>query len=331
MLAGFGCIATAQESRRWSLKHLREAYREAYESEDYDRALELLLELERKAPNRPGQAYNLACLHALTGQNDEAVKWLQQSAELGFAGFRLVTFDDDLATIRKRPEFKVAVDRIAGNYKEALATFKAEARAPDPVVIFPPRYDPDTPAPLVVALHGYGGTAPELADAWSEAGATFDAIVIAPRALRRVPNAGYSWGTTDEAEFLVLRAIEHMSKLYKIDQSRIVLTGFSQGAYMSLAIGLRNPERFCGVIPLCGGYHPILVKEADRSVKRFPRFFLMAGDHDRGTQDMPRAVVDLEKIGAPVRLVIYDNTGHSFPPDRVRATRDALRYVLFGE
>ncbi len=180
-------------------------------------------------------------------------------------------------------------------------------------------------------MHGYGGEAPEMADAWREAAAELGAIVIAPRAIRRVKGAGYSWGRVDEAEFLVLRAVDHVASRYKVDPKRIVLTGFSQGAYLSLAIGLRNADRFRGVIPLCGGYHRNVIKEADPSAKRLPRFFLMAGDRDRGTPEMRKAAVDLEEFGARVRIVVYKNTGHHFPPDRIQATRDALKYVLAND
>lgn len=177
-------------------------------------------------------------------------------------------------------------------------------------------------------MHGYGGEAPEMADAWREAAAELGAIVIAPRAVRKVKGAGYSWGLVDEAEFLVRRAVDRVASRYHVDTKRIVLTGFSQGAYMSLAIGLRNAERFRGVIPLCGGYHPIVIKEADPSAKRLPRLFLMAGDRDGGTAEMRKAAGDLEEFGARVRIVVYKNTGHQFAPDRIGATRDALKYVL---
>jgi len=330
-LIGPLCAALAQEPERWTLKRLREAYREAYESANYDYAIELMLALDRKSPDQPNQAYDLACLYSLTGQKDEAISWLRRSAELGFAGHRLVTFDDDLANIRSRTEFADSVAKIAKSYEKALAAFKERAGDPNPVIILPPNHGTDMPAPLIVAMHGYGGEAPEMADAWREAAAELGAIVIAPRAIRKVKGAGYSWGLTDEAEFLVLRAIDHVAARYKIDPERIVLMGFSQGAYLSLAIGLRNPERFCGVIPLCGGYHPIVIKEADRSAKRWPRFFLMAGDRDAGTPDMRKAAVDLEKFGASVRIVVYKNTGHQFPPDRIGAQRDALKYVLADE
>jgi phospholipase/carboxylesterase len=267
-------------------------------------------------------------LYALTRQNDEAISWLRRSAELGFASHRLVTFDDDLANIRDRAEFAEAAARIAESYEKAIAAFKEEAPAPDPVVVLPAKYDPGEPAALVVALHGYGGTAPEMADVWREAAAEFDAIVIAPRAIRKVKGAGYSWGRVDEAEFLVLRAVAHVESRHQIDPKRIVLSGFSQGAVMSFAIGLRNPERFRGVIPVCGGWHPVYLKETDPSRTRLPRFFLMAGDRDGGTAQMRRAAADLEEFGATVKLVVYENMGHHFPPDRVGATRDVLKFVF---
>jgi len=323
MLCGVGA---AQGAGRLTLRQLREEIQRSYEFGDYDRTIELLEELDRHSPDQADTAYSLACCYAMTGQQNEAIRWLRRSADLGFARYRLVSATDNLERIRGLPGYTQAVARIEANAKESLVRFKATAPPPDPVVILPPHYDASQPVALIVSLHGYGATAPPVAEVWQQAAADVGAIVIAPRAVHKVPNVGYEWGELEEAEFLVFRAIDHVRAKHAIDSKRVVLTGFSQGAYVSMELGLRHPKLFCGIIPVCGGAIPDAALLAQG--ESLPRFFFMAGDRDGALHDMQRVTSLLEKQGAKARIVVHANTAHRFPQDSARATRDALAFIL---
>lgn len=319
-------LSAGQTGKRLTLREIREEIQRSYEFGDYDRTIELLLELEQRTPDRAVTAYNLACCYAMTGRKDDAIQWLRRSGERGFDRHRLVVTTDNLERVRSMPGYAEAVARIEANAKDSLAKFVETAPPPDPVVILPPHYDASKPAALIVSLHGYGGTAPPVADVWQRAAADVGAIVIAPRAVHKVRNAGYEWGELEEAEFLVSRAIEHVRARHAIDPKRVVLTGFSQGAYVALELGLRYPDRFCGIVPVCGGGVPIATSlpPADS----LPRFFFMAGDRDGALHDMQRAAAVLEAHGAKAKIVVHAKTAHRFPEDSVAATRQALRFVL---
>ena len=49
--------------------------------------------------------YDIACIYALAGNSDEAVKWLRESAATGFPCFPLFERDPYLNRIRQAPEF----------------------------------------------------------------------------------------------------------------------------------------------------------------------------------------------------------------------------------
>jgi predicted esterase len=328
VLAGLAAVGEAAQRR--GLRALRQDVHTAVESGNYEQAIELLSQLERRSPGQPLTAYNLACCYAVTGRKEEAVAWLRRSADRGFAELEVVRTSDLLYGIRDEPGYTEAVALIAENDRRAFEKFRKNAKAPDPVVILPPALDASKPAPLIVALHGYGATASPIAEAFRQAAAEHGAVVIAPRAQDKVRNAGYQWGEIDEAEFLVLRAIDHVESRHAIDNRRIVLTGFSQGAYVAGAVGLRHPKRFVGVVAICGSFMPDVPDTPPEAADAMPRFFFMAGDRDAATQNMQRAADALAERGAKVKLVIHQNTGHQLPADADAATREALAFVLGG-
>jgi len=126
--------------------------------------------------------------------------------------------------------------------------------------------------PLLVALHGYGGTKESmLAMAHRICG---DRFVIAtlqgphqhtqpprgrPRGTRDVRIA-FGWGTMhNSAENQVLhhgfirRVIREISKKHPIDRKKIFLLGFSQSVGLNYRFAFTYPNTIRGVIGVCGG------------------------------------------------------------------------------
>jgi dienelactone hydrolase len=126
----------------------------------------------------------------------------------------------------------------------------------------PPSYDPAKAWPMMVSLHGatsnhilnrrrvFGlGNAPGEQD--------YDAIrnevsfpdtgfvVLAPYGRGEV--AGYN----GLAERDVLRAMDHVERAYRVDPDRVHLTGLSMGGGGTWHIGLRFPDRFASIAPVC--------------------------------------------------------------------------------
>ncbi len=63
---------------------------------------------EKRPPNHPARhhaTYDIACIYAIEGKSDEAVKWLKETAARGFPDYPLFERDAYLDRIRKTPEF----------------------------------------------------------------------------------------------------------------------------------------------------------------------------------------------------------------------------------
>lgn len=125
--------------------------------------------------------------------------------------------------------------------------------------------------PVVLFLHGAGERGsdnkaqlkyfPEwMADAKHRE--KYPCYVIAPQCRNGEKWSSGNWGAklsakmdtepTDQMK-VALAALEHVAKAYPVDEKRFYLTGLSMGGYGSWELGMRQPERFAAIAPICGG------------------------------------------------------------------------------
>lgn len=110
----------------------------------------------------------------------------------------------------------------------------------------PANYDPSTPAPLVISLHGaylYPGFQMRLTH-WNVLADIQGFIVVYPKAAG-LPGV---WRMTPEAELEIevqffSDLIDKLSESYNIDASRIYANGFSNGAAMTFMLSCTLPDR----------------------------------------------------------------------------------------
>jgi dienelactone hydrolase len=127
----------------------------------------------------------------------------------------------------------------------------------------PESYDPAKPWPLVVGLHGSGSNhllhRRRLFGLGNEPGeGDYEAI----RKEHPLPDVGFlvlapygrgeSAGYNGIGEADVLRAMDHVQRAYNVDPDRVHLTGLSMGGGGTWHIGLRYPDRFASISPVCG-------------------------------------------------------------------------------
>lgn len=102
----------------------------------------------------------------------------------------------------------------------------------------PEDYDPNTPWPLLVVLHGRGD-GPIIVDEINSM------VQVGPFA------RGDKW-YKGKARKDVYECMEIAKELFNIDPNRIYLTGFSMGATGVFEITLKNPDRWAACVPVCG-------------------------------------------------------------------------------
>lgn len=322
-------IVWARPGSSAQAERLQQELVRAAEAEDWAQAIEIGLKLHPIDARGGSTAFNLAVLYEHAGKPDKAVEWLIAAGRDGFAGATVVSTTPELERTRNHPKYPDAIELIRANRKKNFDKFKAEAEKIDPLVILPPRYDKSKPAPLIIALHGTGGRGEQMADAWRATAARAGAILICPDALRPHGN-GYHWMFIDESEWLVLRTAEWAKSKYAIDESKMILTGFSQGANVTLQVTTKHPEAFDGAIVCCGHYEPHAQPLPQKPPAHWTRYALLTGEQDAGAESNRDFTELMKSKGAAVDLRIYDGMGHSLPPARDKEFRSAVEFVLGG-
>jgi len=198
----------------------------------------------------------------------------------------------------------------------------SRTRAPTPtmkrfhgVLQLPASYDPARPAPLLLALHGTGGTGEQAAAYWGRIAGALGMIVLAPT--RNGENRGYTFSAEEREE--ALAALRWARRRFNVDENRIHITGISRGGHMTWDLGLRFPDRFASLAPMIGG--PRLDPTRGQNNLRFLENVLPIPIRDlQGERDDPHLLFNLryafkrlETLGArDARLITFPELGHSF-------------------
>ena len=131
-------------------------------------------------------------------------------------------------------------------------------------------------------------------------------IVVSPQC-----PAGAGWD--DDA---VLALLDEAIAKHKADPRRIYLTGLSMGGYGAWSVGLKYPERFAAIVPICGGGQYVDVLRSSRDKKAA---FLSLGvwafhgakDSSVSPEESERMVAALRKAGVTdLDLTVYPEAKH---------------------
>ena len=188
--------------------------------------------------------------------------------------------------------------RVAAAVEEELGLRFAESHG---LALFCPlHYEPNYAYPLIVWLHGPADDERQLNKIMPLVSLR-NYAAVAPRgtalagAIRSKGfasggngSAGWAWSQAEghirAAEERALAAVAAASERFHISPTRVFLAGFDCGGTMALRIGLQHPDRFAGVISVCGEFPlgnaplsrlidarrlPVLLATA-RDSKRFP-------------------------------------------------------------
>lgn len=175
------------------------------------------------------------------------------------------------------------------------------------------------PTPLLVLLHGAGGTARQALDLVGDRPVAAVLAMLAPPS--RAPTWDVITGGWGPDVVFIGRALQSVAARWPVDPARVAIAGFSDGASYALSLGLANGGLFGSILAFSPGF------VAPAPARGRPRVFVSHGTGDGVLPIGPcsrRIVPMLRRAGYEVRYREFDG-GHTVP---AHIADDALAWAF---
>jgi phospholipase/carboxylesterase len=187
-------------------------------------------------------------------------------------------------------------------------------------VYVPEDYDSSHTYPLVMALHGGAGHGRLFLWSWLREVRGRSVILVAPTAV------GDTWSLMDPPldSANLTHVLEEIGSHWRVDRTRLLLTGMSDGGTFTLLSGIDEDSPFTHLAPVAASFHPLLLTMADpRRVKNLP-VYLVHGALDWMFPVLVARTAErtLKAAGAAVTYREIADLSHAYPREEGSAILD---------
>lgn len=168
-----------------------------------------------------------------------------------------------------RPAAKIAENGRA--FEVGLRSLQIEENR-EVLLRVPAGYNPQTPAPLALLLHGAGGNARHGIDLLENFADESGIILLAPQSFHATWDV-IADGYGADVEFIDA-ALREVFERFNVDASRLAACGFSDGASYALSVGVTNGDLFSHAVAFSPGFM------APGGQRGAPRVFVSHGTRD---------------------------------------------------
>lgn len=187
----------------------------------------------------------------------------------------------------------------------------------------PPTINAQTPAPLIVMLHGSGRTGITLVEKWKDYAKKEGIIIAGPDA-----STPRGWAAPADGPDFLRDLVEELKSKYPINPRRVYLFGHSAGACFAIHMSLMESQYFAATAVHAGalrGDEAQLIKLAKRKIP----ISIQVGDSDnffpltevRATRDV------LKAADIPVDLVEIKNHNHWYYDSASKFNKTAWEFL----
>ena len=190
----------------------------------------------------------------------------------------------------------------------------------------PENYNPANCYPVVIALHGGAGHGRGFLWTWLKEARSRGIILISPTA------RGDTWALmgpdidSDNLEAM----LQSVRARWSIDESRLLMTGMSDGGTFTYVSGLRSASPFTHLAPIAASFHPMMLELVEAPNIAGRPIYLTHGTHDWmfdiEVAHMAREV--LTGLGADLVFREIPDLAHTYPCDE---NPHILDWFLKGE
>jgi len=180
----------------------------------------------------------------------------------------------------------------------------------------PEQYTAERAWPVIVALHGGSGNGRDFLWTWVREAKSLGYLLVAPTAVAD------TWSEVDDQGLPEI--LTWLSRRYRLDKKRILLTGLSDGATFAVLYGLAHPQIYCALAPLCGVLHPANEPIGNLGRARGVPIYLVHGALDfLFPVGLARLAYEtLSKAGAAIEYRELPELSHTYPrSENVRILR----------
>lgn len=240
-----------------------------------------------------------ACLLALSGDADAALRMLQEASAIGaWWEPAILTDDDDLEALQGRPEFQQLV---------ALSSERMSDDPTPPVITLPAVPVVGTVVGIVVALHGAGQRATHAARDWAGVLELGYALVCVESS-HRSSSMYRTWPDREQAINDIARALDALPA--ELSGVPIIAAGFSAGGRAALDWALTaRPTQPAGALLMA----PALRQLPDTAAGKLSPATIWIGTDDNLLEVVANAEDRLTTFGFTIERV--PGLAHTFPED----------------
>lgn len=234
------------------------------------------------------------------------------------------------------PSFEVDADSSAPldeiDESPCAATIRTLHPSGAPAALYVPEaYEARYPYPLILWLHGRGGSEREFAELMPQI-STRNFLGLALRGPKLAKPAGYDWQLS-EKEFAafeddLVQTVCNLRREYHIHSERVILAGFDSGATLALRLLLSHPEWYGGAVSLAGRFPCQITPLPAHSELRDKRALILGGSRDPLIPATEILLTDqsLDAAGLSVTTRLHD-AGHEITP---RMLAHVNRWIMEG-
>ena len=206
-----------------------------------------------------------------------------------------------------------------GAERPARTSIRSGHRWRDYFLFVPGTIAPDTPAPVLLLLHGSYSTPLDVLLPWTDVAQRAGVILAAPKS-----TVDYGWRIHDDAPTLLRDIIDDIATRRPVDRRRLYLFGHSGGAVHALTLGLIESQYFAAVAVHAGAFKDRASFKVIPLANRKIPVWITIGDRDQFFMltDVNATEAALRDAGFPVVLTIIRGHDHSYA-DVARAVNRA--------
>jgi predicted esterase len=173
-------------------------------------------------------------------------------------------------------------------------------------VFIPSSYDGTKNYPLIIALHGMGGDENSYFDQYQQG--LFKTLAEQHGYLVACPKGRQSASMyVGTAEKDVMDVLAEMRRVYKVDGSRIYLTGHSMGGYGTWSLAMGHPDLFAALAPISGGGNAAGMIR----LKNIPQIVIHGDADNTVSVEKSREMVEAgKKAGAEIKYIEVKGGSH---------------------